>query len=44
MMTGVVSAYPEALVRITIRGPGGQEQEVETVIDTGFDGEPLRRI
>ncbi len=38
MMTGVVSAYPEALVRITIRGPGGQEQEVETVIDTGFDG------
>ncbi len=38
MMTGVVSAYLEALVRITIRGPGGQEQEVETVIDTGFDG------
>ena len=38
MMTGVVSAYLAALVRITIHGPGGQEQEVETVIDTGFDG------
>lgn len=38
MITGVVSAYLEALVRITVRGPGGQEQEIETVIDTGFDG------
>ncbi len=38
MMTGVVSAYLEALVRITIRAPGGREQEIETIIDTGFDG------
>lgn len=38
MMTGVVNAYLEALVRLTVRGPGGQEQEIEPVIDTGFDG------
>ncbi len=38
MITGVVSAYLEALVRLTVRSPGGQEQEIETVIDTGFDG------
>lgn len=38
MITGVVSAYLEALVRITVRGPGGQEQEIETIIDTGFNG------
>jgi clan AA aspartic protease len=38
MMTGVVNAHLEALVRLTVRGPGGQEQEIEAVIDTGFDG------
>ena len=38
MMTGVVSAHLEALVHLTVRGPGGQEQEIETVIDTGFNG------
>jgi clan AA aspartic protease len=38
MMTGVVNAHLEALVRLTVRGPGGQEQEIEAVIDTEFDG------
>jgi clan AA aspartic protease len=38
MMTGGVNAYLEALVHLTVRGPGGQEQEIEAVIDTGFDG------
>ena len=38
MMTGVVNAHLEALVRLTVRGPGGQEQEIEAVIDTGFSG------
>jgi clan AA aspartic protease len=38
MMTGVVNAHLEALVRLTVGGPGGQEQEIEAVIDTGFDG------
>ena len=30
--------YREALVRVTVCSPGGQEQEIEAVIDTGFDG------
>jgi len=37
-MTGVVTAEREAALRLTIRGPQGQEQEVEAVIDTGFNG------
>ena len=47
MITGVVSLYREALVRVTVRGPGGPEQEIEAVIDTGFDGSltlPLAHI
>jgi clan AA aspartic protease len=47
MITGMVSLYREALVRVTVRGPGGQEQEIEAVIDTGFDGSltlPLAHI
>lgn len=38
MMTGVVTAEREAALRLAIRGPQGQEQEVEAVIDTGFSG------
>ena len=38
MMTGMVNAYLEALVRLTVRGPDGQEQEIEAIIDTGFSG------
>jgi len=38
MMTGVVTAEREAALRLTIRGPQGQEQEVEAVIDTGSTG------
>jgi clan AA aspartic protease len=35
MMTGVVRAR-EARIRLRIRGPGGQEQEIGAVIDTGY--------
>jgi predicted aspartyl protease len=38
MITGVVTADREAVIRLTVRGPVGQEHEVEAVIDTGFDG------
>jgi clan AA aspartic protease len=38
MITGHVNADLEAAVRLKVRGPGGQEQEVEAVIDTGFNG------
>jgi len=38
MIPGVVNGNLEATVRLLVRGPGGQEQEIEAVIDTGFNG------
>jgi len=38
MITGVVTADREAVVRILMRGPAGQRERIEAVIDTGFDG------
>ncbi len=38
MIAGVVTASRQAIIRLTVRGPEGQEQEIEAVIDTGFDG------
>ena len=38
MITGIVTTYRQAIIRLTVRGPEGQEQEIEAVIDTGFDG------
>jgi len=38
MIAGVVTAAGEPVVRVTVRGPSGREQEIETIIDTGFDG------
>jgi clan AA aspartic protease len=38
MITGVVTASRQAIIRLTVRGPEGQEQEFDAVIDTGFDG------
>jgi clan AA aspartic protease len=38
MITGTVTADREAIIRLTVRGPAGQERRVEAVIDTGFDG------
>ena len=38
MITGTVTAYREAIIRLNVRGPGGGEKTVEAVIDTGFDG------
>jgi clan AA aspartic protease len=36
VMTGQVTADREAVVRLTVRGPGGIEREVDAVLDTGF--------
>lgn len=36
MITGVVSGRLEAVVRLRVRGPGGFERDVDTVIDSGF--------
>jgi clan AA aspartic protease len=38
MITGIVTAYREAIIHLTVRGPQRQEQEIEEIIDTGFDG------
>jgi clan AA aspartic protease len=38
MISGVVTDDRQALVRLIVRGPAGKEQEVEAIIDTGFDG------
>ena len=38
MISGVVNSNLEATVRLRLRGPGGQEQEIDAVIDTGFNG------
>ena len=38
MMTGVVTDRREAVIHLRLRGPAGQEQEIEAIIDTGFDG------
>ena len=38
MIAGVVTADREAIIRLAVRGPTGLEQEVEAVVDTGFDG------
>ena len=38
MITGIVNANREATIHLTVQGPGGQEQETEAVIDTGFNG------
>jgi len=38
MITGVVTASHQAIIRLTVHGPEGQQQEIAPVIDTGFDG------
>ena len=38
MIEGLVNASLEAVVTIRLQGPAGQAQEVDAVIDTGFNG------
>ncbi|MBC6418688.1 MAG: clan AA aspartic protease [Prochloron sp. SP5CPC1] len=38
MITGVVNSYLEPTTRLQLKGSKGQIQEVEAVIDTGFNG------
>jgi predicted aspartyl protease len=38
MITSVVTASRQAIIRLTVRGPEGQVQAIDAVIDTGFDG------
>ncbi|MGE3540492.1 MAG: hypothetical protein AB7N91_24010 [Candidatus Tectimicrobiota bacterium] len=38
MITGRVNADAEAIIRLPIRAADGREQEMEAVLDTGFNG------
>jgi clan AA aspartic protease len=38
MISGVVTGDRQAVIHLAVRGPTGQEQEIEAIIDTGFDG------
>ncbi len=38
MITGTVNASREAIISCTVRGPAGQQREIEAVIDTAFNG------
>ena len=38
MISGVVNAYAEATIRLPVQSPDGREQEIEAVLDTGFNG------
>ena len=38
MIIGIITADREAIIRFPVRDQGGQEQEIEAVIDTGFNG------
>lgn len=38
MITGVVTANREAIIRLVVAGPNQRREEVEAVIDTGFNG------
>jgi clan AA aspartic protease len=38
MITGVVNARHEATIRVPVQDANGREQEIEAIIDTGFNG------
>ncbi len=38
MITGTVNSNREAIIRLVVAGPRGQQQEIEAIIDTGFTG------
>jgi hypothetical protein len=38
MITGVVNASREAIIRLVITGPSRQQRDTEAIIDTGFTG------
>ena len=38
MIEGIVNAYYEPVITLSLQGPDGQVQEVEAVVDTGYNG------
>jgi clan AA aspartic protease len=38
MITGVVNAHREATIRLPLHAADGRDQEIEAILDTGFNG------
>jgi predicted aspartyl protease len=38
MIIGVVNAHTEATIPLPMRAADGREQEIEAILDTGFNG------
>lgn len=38
MMTGIVTARREAILRLILRAPNGREYDYDAMIDTGYNG------
>jgi clan AA aspartic protease len=38
MIVGAMNAQREAIVRLVVVGPGGQQRQIEAVLDTGYTG------
>jgi clan AA aspartic protease len=38
MINGVVNVHCEGTIRLTVKGPDAQEQQLEAIVDTGFTG------
>lgn len=38
MITGVVNAHREATIRLPLQATDGRDQEIEAILDTGFNG------
>ncbi len=38
MISGVVNTLLQPMVRLVVRGPQGQEETIEALVDTGFNG------
>lgn len=38
MITGVINAHHEATVQLSVQGADGRVQEIEALLDTGFNG------
>ncbi len=38
MITGVVNAHREATIRLPLQATNGRDQEIEAILDTGFNG------
>jgi clan AA aspartic protease len=38
MISGIVTSDYEAIIPLEVRGPSGQKEKIEAVVDTGYNG------